>query len=118
MELMIRPLTMIFLLGRTQHLTKSLVHFRIQNFVLLKFDERVFGVPKALQLARAEKLTGVEITKMSVLKNTNLKSQASKKPEANTEEIRCIWVQTDGESVFKGLNLNTYRSGLGCVRLC
>ena len=63
---------MIFLLGRTQHLTKSLVHFRIQNFVLLKFDERAFGVPKALQLARAEKLTGVEIIKMLVFEEYKL----------------------------------------------
>ena len=60
LELMIRPLTMIFLHGPTPSLTKSLAHFQIQSFVLLKFEEPTFEVPKALQLARAEKPTSVK----------------------------------------------------------
>lgn len=42
----IRPLTMIFLHEPTPRLTKSFVHFQVQSFVLLKFEEPAFGVPK------------------------------------------------------------------------
>ena len=45
LELMIRP-DYGFLACAYSSLTKSLVHFQIQSFVLLKFEEPAFGVPK------------------------------------------------------------------------
>ena len=59
-----QTLTMIFLRQPTPRLTKSLqvVHFQIRSFVPPKFEEPAFGVPtKTFQLAKAEKLTGVEL---------------------------------------------------------